>query len=911
MSCLPLSSFHARWIAIGLLLIVVSIPSHAGGQTSDEVKDALKLKLADDAKLLDGLRRRRLFEIAEFHCQDQLANVKIDPTTQASTTIQWMKTRTAKSVFAKPEERKQIWRSAAQLSFDFVKSYPDHPRKFLVEVQQALSHVSHSRLIRQEIDADMAKGNARVDALEEVESARALLNRLRREIAVAIPEQLRKSLSQHDLTSEQLMSLNNNVRFQLVVCNLNRAQLYEKSDRLNRIDALNNVVERLQEVQRTTSEGLPLWWKAKLSQIECLRLLGNPKAAQQLSVALSKTDASSAERLQLLEQKIQVAIELGDEAFSRDLFTEFDSFEERSPQVDLAALELATDQAARARTEERKHEWMAFAVKQAQTVEQSYGGYWGRRADLVLIGTTGASTNSGATMTQPKFKQANPSDADSGSSNVELDLLVRLADDSLRKKRFDDALKAYNRASKLAISVGESDQALRADLQAALILEQQQKHELAASRLTASADRDPSLSLAASTHLRGCWNFAQTVQRDKTKIGEYELLLVSHLERWGDASTTDQARVYLAKSYQSQRKWESAFQTYLQVSNNSPLLATAIAQSESSANQVLAGLRKEGQFTQSKCDQIRSLLSGVQQRLPPEDLNAMKLELAIADLDLVYGTSIPNASLAESLVAISKSDDQSTVALATAIHAVSVCIVSPDLAKQLVSQLATNETSLARCDRCLAAVEQHSQLGNELTKVRNLRLSVIDSALSIPAMTDVSNSTRQTSWMLRKSEVLAGLNRDEETLTVLTELERRFPRNAGVQMQIARAMAIQFGDSEPEKAINKWGQVANRLKPHSENWLEAKYEVARLVLQTGDAERAVKLLKYIKLNPPGWDGTKWQDKFEALLKIADLKRKAESSIRSDDTEEAKIGVEVEVEDGSRLRSAITLMDYKV
>jgi hypothetical protein len=867
------SKFGECWFASSMMFVVCmsftlfGVPGYACCQDSEGEKEALVLKLADDSKLLDGLRRRRLFDVAEFHCQELLADPKVDPTTQASITIQWMKTRSGKSVFVNPSERETTWKSVTQISSDFSKSYPSHPRRFLVEVQQALSHIAHSRLIQQEIEADMATENSRVDALEEIKSARSLLTRLQREIATAIPAQLRKSLTQHDLTSEQLMNLNNNVGFQLVICNLNRAQLYEKSDRLNRMDALNSVVQRLKEVQRTTSTGLPLWWKTKFSQIECLRLLNNPKAAQQLSLALPRNDASLEQKQQLLEQMIHVAIDLGDEAFSSDLLTEVEKLDDPSPQVDLATLELVAEQAARARTEARKQEWMTFAVKHAQSIEQRHGGYWGRRADLVLIRTTGGEVAGGeALIAQPKFTPAN-SGSNTESENVELEMLKRLADEALRKKRFDDAYKAYDRASKLAVSLGESEQALEADLQASLILEQQKKHELAANRLTESAERDPSLELAPSVHLRGCWNFSQILQNDDAKSGQYERLLNSHLKRWSDATTSDQARIYLARFYQAQNSLEPALNTYLKVSTQSPLFAQAIKQTESLANQFLADRRR------AKFNQVYGLLDGVRQQLSPNDPNSIELSLIQVELDIMFGSSTPNADLASSLSSISNGENQTLVDRATALHAVSVCIDSPQVAIQLVSKLASNEKELSRCDRCLASIQQFSSLENaEALSVGKTRLAVVENALSIPTMSNAENSARQTSWMLRQAEVLTGLNRHQDALNVLTELEQRFPRNAGVQMQIARAMSIQYGDSQPKKAINKWGVIANRLKPYSENWLEAKFEIANLVLKSGDAERALKLLKYVKLNPPGWSGTKWEPKFESLLKLAKSKQ---------------------------------------
>ena len=160
--------------------------------------------------------------------------------------------------------------------------------------------------------------------------ARSLLGNLQREISKAIPDRNGRTLTEHELTSEQLLNLNNNVRYQLAVCDLNRARLYETSDRLNRIDALNGVSQRLIEVQRSASDGQPLWWKSKLGQIECLRLLGTPAQARALAESLPRREAPPAIRDSLLEQEARCAIELGREDYSQSILTEFNEFNGRT-----------------------------------------------------------------------------------------------------------------------------------------------------------------------------------------------------------------------------------------------------------------------------------------------------------------------------------------------------------------------------------------------------------------------------------------------------------------------------------------------------------------------------------------------------------------------------------------------------
>ncbi|MFT7630138.1 MAG: tetratricopeptide (TPR) repeat protein [Mariniblastus sp.] len=865
---------HALAVIV-LSLVCCCTSGISFAQSNARNSAAEKQQRSDDAALLDGLRRRRLFDVAEFYCQQQLASPSVDATRQASLVIQWMKTRTEEAVLATPEKRSSAWQAVGDVSQTFLATHAQHPRRLLIEVQEALAHLAHGRLIRQEIDADMAAATAQADALREIQLARAQLNDLQRKIDRTIPEQLGKTVSVHELTSKQLMNLNNNVQYQLAVCNLNRAQLYSASDRLNRIDALNSVKLRLDEVQRTSSEGQPLWWKTKLGQIQCLRLLENPAAARQLATALAQLDATPSTKLLLLEQLAKTATELGDEVFARKVFTEFESYNARTAQLDLAVQQLAVELALRAETDERKQEWLTYAAQLSKSIDQNYGGYWGRRADLALIAATGLAADgtsaggSNPTNSNPKWIAKNP---DGGSStNVELDLLIRLADEASRKKRLDDALKAYDRATRLAVSIGDSRNALLTDLRAGLILESQKQHAAAAAKLTGAANRDAQQKLAASTHLRGCWNFAQTVGTDSALRTDYEKLLRSHLATWATAASADQAGIYLGKLLQSNRDYSGAVAVYLNVTPTSPLIESAVTQAIACASSSLAESIRTGRSTQTEAARLITTLANAQSSVAPDTISAYRLELAAAELDLVYGTHRPKPTLAARMAQLSGSQIPDIANTARVLELASVCLENNERSKQLLATISGEEDALTRCERCLAAIASAATASQE-NALQELRLTVVESALGLPAMQQPASQSKRTRWMFKKSDALTKLKRQSESIAVLTELQQQFPRNASIQMQLARATTAQFEKSNPAQALDKWRRVADRLKPNSPNWFEAKYEVSRLIYESGDHERAAKLLKFIKANPPGWKDSAFEAKFEVLLKAAKSKR---------------------------------------
>ena len=250
----------------------------------------------------------------------------------------------------------------------------------------------------------------------------------------------------------------------------------------------------------------------------------------------------------------------------------------------------------------------------------------------------------------------------------------------------------------------------------------------------------------------------------------------------------------------------------------------------------------------------------------------IQLVLACAELDLIFGSRTPNPGLANMLETIELAGDKSVAGSARAIHAASISIAEPNAAKTMATQIAGDERALILCERCLAAIIGNPALATQLRSVRELRLAVIESALAMPTTQQPGNESKKSSWMLKQSASLSDLNRQSESIVVLKELETKFPRNAGVQMQLGRAMSAHFGATDPKKPLAKWRRIAARLKPNTPNWYEAKYEAARLLVESGDSAAAMKLLKYIQAIPPGWDKSPWKPKFEQLLRKSEGKQ---------------------------------------
>ncbi|MGY8747382.1 MAG: hypothetical protein ACKVHR_04905 [Pirellulales bacterium] len=841
-----------RW-ALGLLLMLLN-PTPSFSQNEDVV-----VERRDNSALIEGLRQRRLFATAEFYCREQLKRPELDPTSQVGLIIELMKTQTMRALLSPQAERAQAWSEVESTSTDFLTKEIDHPRNILVQVQQALSHIARGQMLSREIESQMADESARTKALMEIKIARTNLNDLQREISNKIPEQQGRTLDSNELAVDQLLNLKNNIQYQLAQCNLIRAQLYLPNDRLNRIDALNGVSEKLIEVQRLTSEGQTLWWNTKLGQIECYRLLNTPDRARTLAQSLEKFKAPLLIKQRLAEQTIRNAIAIGDTTYAQSTFANLEQFRPPTPDLELALLELAIALSASTTDKQKKQNWISLAFKRSQAIKREYGPYWGRRAELILINTVGVpvvATGNNSTGTS----QTPPNVANQPKS-IELELLIRLATEAERKKEWKDALNALQRGSDLAKSQADFKTVLNLEIRLAKILEGQGKHKLAADRLTTNANEYATQPVASAAHLIGCWNYAKSISaEDPNSRPAFQTLLIQHLDQWPTAASSNQARIWLAKERINLGDWERGLELYLAVTNSYPQLNSAIEQAIACARQTL---QLPGNATQLKCKEVIAQLSLRAGRLPSNTTLRSELELAQFELDWQFGTRLILKNNQDQVKQIANGTSSDNVNWANALLVALNAESDPKTATQYVAAIADNQRMLQRCEPLLNYSPADETANQNLQTVK---LDLTRAVLALPEIQQPDNAKLKDNWRLKQAAVLIALKQNQKASQTLTALEKKYPRNAEIQMQLARSLTGEFGTSKPEIPLKKWRRIATRLKKNTPNWYEAKYQVAQLLFNSGDRESAAKLLKYIKAIPPGWNQSELKSQFESLLR---------------------------------------------
>ena len=802
----------------------------------------------DDQKLLNGLRERQLFDLANDYCQKLLDSNDLPPQRRVTLTVHQLKNLTAKAVSSSGEIRTQTWQQIDTIADRFSDSFRGS-RAFLVRTQQSLAKIAQARLIRQEIDVRLAQPGADKTAIKLLRSVRDELDETIQDIDKTIPRG-KPDESSTDLSTPQLLALKGNLQFQYAVCNLERSQLYGADAKADRKDALTQAQEQIASANRTAEKGKTLWWEAKLASSKCYRLLGRHAEADATLKALPIKLLPAGLEPQLRIERLHVALASHNPTRVGNLVIEALKQAQRPPLEDIGLVQ-ATAWLASATNSEKAVRWKSTSASLVKSVESTHGRYWGRRAEVVLIDSiqNNAANNPAATSISP---------------DTDLLILTKAAETALEEQRHQDAVDGFAKAILLAKRQSDYESVLRLSIQQGKLFEKLGRHADAADVMIDSAIVKPNLRNAAAAHLRGCWNLSQTIVGDDApkQAATFQKELEQHLQTWPASSTTESALLWLGDQHHQNRNYRSALETLLRVPANSERFPQAITQATTAASKILLSLEQ----TKQPLDLLTNRLIG-QIREPAAkhpDLKAIT-ELLAADIDIRFRSRLPDQQTLDEFEQdprISDSGSQLTD-LRLAIQTVSK-IKDPDaFAKQLLA--AQNKPAVQRrLHGYLNAMRIRNDSSNSAQALATANLQVAQQAATDARQ--AKQNERVTAWELRVVELHLILNQHEQAIESLNELIKKHPHKADLQIKLAQAMTAAYGKSDPEKPINQWRLLASRrLRPASDNWFLAKYNVAELLHRSGKRDEALKLLKYIRANPPGWDKSKLKPDFDSLF----------------------------------------------
>ena len=809
---------------------------------------ALRAQSAD-AVFLAGLRERRLFELAERHCLDRLADKQVDEPLRTELVVEHIRTLASWAVHAPAAERDELWRKARQVAAEAARGSPPSPRLVLVQIQDALTPLAEGELARQEFEAGALSSERLEPSRRLLREASDLLDAIDKQLTAEIPLRRRETPPRGELSAEALSSLQQQVRRELARACRNRALLFaaESDDRLA---LLLQAAETLQTALRQLPADDPLARWVQLDLAECQRRLARYDQAGQLLAGLDAEGIEPAVRLRALAETIRLAVDQNHTTAIEGLIERGRSLGTSDAELDFAAFEgyLALARAAgQAKDPAGARRYQDQAAETAKLLDAAHGAYWGRRADQLLV------------------KSLPP-----GAGVVNAALLSRAADTLYLQRQFTRAIAAYDDAAAQARTAGDLDASFQLSYKAALVEQSRKDHAAASRRFRTLGKSLATHPEAPAAHLAAAWHAAQRVRDDPAAAADYESILREHLAAWPSHESASQARLWLGRLLASQSRPQDAASVYALVPRSSEHHAEAIAGLASALHEHLAALAAAGQATGEAAARAALQLSEVIAKpgAEPAEWTDADRTAALAAAELMLAYLPERAADAQRLLeqALERSPAASQAWLSAAQCQLVVALASQpgkhDEARSVLGSIGDGSAQ-----ELMAVVSGLSAVADRLPaekrpKIAEIQLAAAD--LLAPHRPALSREDRQALDRLH-AQALAAAGRREEAIAAYKALAAANPDEAAIQEGYAELLLA--GDDRPSlaAALAQWRAIAARSRPRTDRWYRAKYSVAKAQLKLGDAAGAETLLRYMLQSPPGLAGSEWQAQYEQLL----------------------------------------------
>ncbi|PQO31238.1 hypothetical protein C5Y96_12905 [Blastopirellula marina] len=804
--------------------------------------------LEDDRRMIEGLLDRQLFGLAERYAAQQIMAEQISPAHRAEMAAELVRAYSLHALNARPSERDRYWNSAAAVLPQFQKQFPDPATSILIQVQTAHSQLAQLRLLRQEGEAfndDTKLAQAQQLSAQVLQQYEALQEK--------VDELLRLSHAagnQLPLTSDQLLALSRKVMLQSAEAAEEQGLSYP-ADSPDRTNAMIQAIQRAEPLTKLRPD-TQVKWPAQLLAIRALRHLGRLDQARSTATMLLEMDPPPPPSVisDAWAEDIRVALAQNNLALATQRINKARAADgTSSPELDYAIFE--TYLALWKQAEEKQNTqdiqlWQGRSAAVVRELEQLYGSYWARRAEQQLTG----SASSG------------------GMQNV--DLLRRTAENYVRQKNWDEALKNYDLGAQAARASNQPSEEYQLRLAAAAVAIEAGNLAEGVQRLRAAALEFPAEQDASLRHLTAAYYQSQLArQTDPPQLEPYIQLLQENLSRWSEGEPAAQAAMWLAQIEFSQGHWRAATEAYL-------LIPPTSTQFSSAVEGVRQASLKWFQTAQAK------------QELVPQDVRKVidYFEQVVLHGQSAGGEWTATMRLASESAAqlwLNYTDNGYDNARAVIEVALRSNPNGPDgWRSRLQSLQVIALVGLGKLDQAQAKLQQVQndspqqlfevlqalgQMGSSASpairqQIAEIELKVI--AMLRPNLMQLDEATRMV-IITREAEALAASGKLDRAIELYTTLAAQLPGDAEVQAGLARMLSRGTTAELQQQALDRWRQISRKSRTQSPTWYEAKLEIARCHIQLGDAEEAKQVVRYLQTLYPDMGGPEMKARFVELM----------------------------------------------
>ncbi len=796
----------------------------------------------------EQLESRRLFRLADIYLDDQIALANQGSVPRRSLYIRRAHLLTLWAMDAPTEQRAARWATVEAVMQKAREDLTDAQSSLLFDLQQALSDLSHAQSLREEDEWAAARDPQVVQkALVLLKQARQRLEEAARAIPVLMTD--RNARYAEPWEAPQWIALQRNTRYQLARVAFERAYWYAESDRLNRVEALQAASAALDEVASQVASEETLWWEVQLSRIQALRQLEQEEAARQLLIGMDLEQAPLQVRPHLVAEWMRIESRLGATDRADRIATAILSGDYgQTPEPLIAVLELMLD-----RFETTKNsDYQKQAVSIAREIESRHGRYWGRRANRVLVRRSG--------------------EAEMPLEN--LDVLIRIADETYLKGDWKEALNSYERALDMARKAQDSKSLATLWGRMAAIYQQAGDHLKAAEFFWEASDLQQDPERAGELAFLGISNL-QAASRGQADFPPetYRTRLAEFVEQYPDHSRVNQVRLAAAALEWQQDNADAAIALALKI----PMDADEFYVAANLIGILIDPFQQQGpdvpKRDQKLMQQITPLIWEADgQPRPPIARGGIAAAVLWSRLQLRSKT--PNRNHVADLLALylasepSGSADRAWRDQARLLMIASLASMPqrhqevPPILESLTQQ--EPATLLSVLGELRSIMESLSP--EDRQQVAKWQLQLIEQGQRQSQQQGATLDPEiQNAMLVAKVWALAHRGQGAEAIEAMKGLIERYPQEGALQETLAEVLNA-LGEPFRKQAIAQWRLLATRSQPRTDRWFKAKYWVIRLTADDGDRRRASQLLQYLKTVPPGWSEAANREQFDQLAR---------------------------------------------
>lgn len=847
------------------LLMLFSLTTGRGGAraTADEAV----------SRYLAQLRRRKLFRLAEGICDRQLARDDITDTQRSQWTLELSRTLAEHAPYASGKEAAQLWRQATRVIGDFLQRHPAAPRNNWLRLQRATVLVIRGEFLRWEAQLMPCDPAVRSNALQMLDRADEQLQQLLQQLpsagnassGSATGKNAAPAAGTERTTGADRPLLRRHLNYQRALVLLNKAELSPAGS-----PQRNELLQQADRLLRPLSEGpaeAVITQNSRFLRAVVSRLAGRHREAVDRLKVLQKQRPSLQVQQHIRAELVRILLDGGHLKEADRLLQAF----EKSQAVLLGELIFLRVKASlalwqnslQAGDQPQAEQWWKEAQRALGQAEHFTGGYWTYRCRLLLD------------FAREKQRYG-----------PELAVAVRTAQAQFRHGNLADSLAAYRRAVRLAEESGRKKFAAELRFLSASLLLQGGRLEEAAAEFGRLADAVPPSSRSAQADLMRAYCLGRLYEKRRTRDRrqKYTEALKTHRKKFPASPTAHEAAWMLAVLSDYRRQTAEALQLYLSIPPEHPRAAAAQSAAARCYEEILQRLRaaNAGERTSWETHAL-SHLERYLKSYPPQasTWNRFQADVAFRTARIHLQRTPPGYRAAEPLLR------QVTEAARHALSAQQKGKPSAEERRwwqetlrsarqgQIVALAGTGrfaeaETLLKTLSQSgpaevLAVLDGLMKIGADKERLRRqLGTLQLQAALKLDKQRSrLKPSERQ--WLDRcLAQAYASTGNVERAVRLYQKLLKDSPSNQEFLRSLAELLSRSSARDTLLQARTCWRKLESLQSPGSPEWLQARYQVARVTFRLAEYRECRKLLDVTGLLYPQLGGEPLRSRFRQL-----------------------------------------------